>query len=897
MRLAGAARRRRGLVGDPWARATLGFPHVVRMRGLEPPRPYGHTDLNRARLPIPPHPRSAAILAAAQRAAARLAHAGMVAADSARRFGVTASMIVCSDPHRPRAIVLLVLAAGALATAPGARPRRAAMHRHGSTAPALAAQRSSLPAAARTARRRRSRRDSSGRSRTSVPSRTHPLALPHRRSTALAVVAARARRRPGCARFPASPRSTPAPRTASPPSRERRPDRRPPALGAGAVRTPGDGIKIGIIDDGVDQTHPYLRPGRVLDAAGLPEGPDWRTRREGDRRPRVPAAGRDLEERRQARSIPCIRPRDTRRRHRRRQRGDDGDRRARGLRGRAARVHRQLQGADRADGRGVGMDGNAAEIVAAIEAAVADGMNVINLSIGEPEVEPSRDLVALALDAAAAAGVVPVVSAGNDFERVRTRLAQLPGQRGAARSPSRPSRRHGDGAVAELAGFCSAGPTPISLRLKPDVSAPGVVDALVRPGGVGIAVRHEHGRTSRRRGSRAAAQRHPGWTVAQIKAALVATGDPRRRRQPDAPRPRREAAAASSTFRAPTGRSCSHRPRSVSFGLVRPGGRRRRPRRRSPTPAAAPALGRRRRERGRPPGRGARRPADRRRSRRADADGAVAAATQPKATCPGFVVLTRAPRCAASRSGFASPGRGSARARRHRSPAGSYAGNTRGGRASSPSTATPRFPGAARSRPRSPARNRCSGSCSTRPSANFGVVVTHREPGVRVEPRVVAAGDENRLTGYAALPFNLNPYLAQFGQTRCSQPAPCDRSQEPTTSSSTAPTTAGAGRFTFRFWINDMTPPSAKLERARVQRGAPLRHPRTDAGSGVDPATVAVRDRRKRREVATSRAGVVRIETGGLQTRRVTAAPAGVGLPGVAEHGERAADPARTRAS
>src|SRR5882762_10247965 len=30
----------------------------VRMRGLEPPRPYGHTDLNRARLPIPPHPRA-----------------------------------------------------------------------------------------------------------------------------------------------------------------------------------------------------------------------------------------------------------------------------------------------------------------------------------------------------------------------------------------------------------------------------------------------------------------------------------------------------------------------------------------------------------------------------------------------------------------------------------------------------------------------------------------------------------------------------------------------------------------------------------------------------------------------------------------------------------------------
>ena len=42
-------------------------------------------------------------------------------------------------------------------------------------------------------------------------------------------------------------------------------------------------------------------------------------------------------------------------------------------------------------------------------------MNVINLSIGEPEVAPQRDIVVQALDNAAAAGVVPVVAAGNDF--------------------------------------------------------------------------------------------------------------------------------------------------------------------------------------------------------------------------------------------------------------------------------------------------------------------------------------------------------------------------------------------------------------------------------------------------------------------------------------------------
>src|SRR6478736_580553 len=47
---------------DP-AGAVRGRAPRMRMRGLEPPRPYGHTDLNRARLPIPPHPRGLTILA------------------------------------------------------------------------------------------------------------------------------------------------------------------------------------------------------------------------------------------------------------------------------------------------------------------------------------------------------------------------------------------------------------------------------------------------------------------------------------------------------------------------------------------------------------------------------------------------------------------------------------------------------------------------------------------------------------------------------------------------------------------------------------------------------------------------------------------------------------------
>ena len=44
-----------------------------------------------------------------------------------------------------------------------------------------------------------------------------------------------------------------------------------------------------------------------------------------------------------------------------------------------------------------------------------DGMDVINLSLGEPEIEPTRDIVVAALERATQAGVVTVVAGGNSF--------------------------------------------------------------------------------------------------------------------------------------------------------------------------------------------------------------------------------------------------------------------------------------------------------------------------------------------------------------------------------------------------------------------------------------------------------------------------------------------------
>jgi hypothetical protein len=149
-----------------------------------------------------------------------------------------------------------------------------------------------------------------------------------------------------------------------------------------------------------------------------------------------------------------------------------------------------------------------------------------------------------------------------------------------------------------------------------------------------------------------------------------------------------------------------------------------------------------------------------------------------------------------------------------------------------------------------------------RPAANFGVVVTSRARNVRVEPRIVMAGDERRLTGYAALPFNLNPYLRTFGEPVLAAGTilPAAGAYDVVFDS---PSNASAGAFAFRYWLNDMTPPSAVLRTRSVKRGAQLLVNVTDRGSGVDPASLVVRvdGREVRSRLA---AGQVRIPTSGL---------------------------------
>jgi hypothetical protein len=123
-----------------------------------------------------------------------------------------------------------------------------------------------------------------------------------------------------------------------------------------------------------------------------------------------------------------------------------------------------------------------------------------------------------------------------------------------------------------------------------------------------------------------------------------------------------------------------------------------------------------------------------------------------------------------------------------------------------------------------------------RPVANFGVVVTG---GRGVSPRVVYAGDENRLTGFAGLPAVINPYLDSYGEAR-----PVSGAIRPAKGSYDivfdTPAGVAPGPFTFRFWIDDQTPPAVRLQQSSVKLRK-LELTVTDGGAGVDPRSLTAR--------------------------------------------------------
>jgi subtilisin family serine protease len=593
-----------------------------------------------------------------------------------------------------------------------------------------------------------------------------------------------------------------------------------------SLETAGQGVKIGIVDTGVDHRHPYFAPAGYAMPPGFPRGDrryttakvivarTFAARGRGDADSRLPA-----DEDGHGTHVAGIAAGNAS------TRTDTAER----ISGVAPRAYIGNYRALAVEDAVSGSNGTAAELVAAIEAAVADGMDVINLSLGQAEVDPERDLVALALDAAAEAGVVPVVVAGNEGSGYG---------RGSIYSPGTAARAITVGAV-ELpetgnpvaASFTSVGPTPLSLRLKPDVAAPGVAVLSASPGGgwstssgSSMAGPHVAGIAA------LLVQRHPEWTPAQVKAAIVGTA------RPLAALPTRvgtglvDAAAADAPLVGAT-------PTALSLGLLAAGS----------STTAESAIG--------DLGGGAGEWSVRLdvRARAAGATVAVppalvvpgplrltvaAAADARPGDVAGAVVLSRG--ADARRIPFwgrvSRPALGRAEVTALGRP-GTYRGDTRGGRSL---VAAYRYPERAPGLPRTLAgpeqvfRVRLG-----RPVANFGVAVTSRAAGVTVQPRVVEAGDENRLTGWQGLPVALNPYLDTYGRPVLAagavrpEPGVYDVVFD-------SPRRTGAGRFTFRYWVDDRTPPLLRLLARSVPRGAPVRVRATDAGAGVDPASIAV---------------------------------------------------------
>jgi hypothetical protein len=599
------------------------------------------------------------------------------------------------------------------------------------------------------------------------------------------------------------------------------------ALPSTPVAATGDGIKIGIIDDGVDQTNPFFDPAGYTMPAGFPKGQTaFTTAKVIVARAFTPPgttwryAGRpfDPEQSGHATHVAGIA-------------AGNANTPAQGQRisGVAPRAYignyKALTVPTDAD---VGLDGTAPELVAAIESAVADGMDVINLSIGEPEITPQRDVVALTLDAAAAAGVVPVVAAGNDYDELGVGSLSSPGSAADAITVGATT----SGAAPTMASFSASGPTALSLRLKPDVVAPGSSILSSQPGGFGelsgtsMAAPHVAGAVA------LLLQRHPEWTPAQVKAALTATARPVGAAKPVGPLRAGaglvDVAAADTPLVRPT-------PTAVSFGLVRPGATLDR------TIALEDAGG------------GAGTWAVSFQPDRAA--GGARLALPPEVTVPGpltlgitagstegdldgIVVLTRdgVTRRIPVWGRIAAPHLATAKARPLTRP-GVYAGNTRGLPARVDTYRYPDVPadGIVTSRLKGP--EQLFRVDLRRRVANLGVAITWRAPGVRVEPRIVVDADENRLTGYAALPFNLNPYVDEF-----EDPTLVAGAIEPTPGTYSvvfdSATRAGAGAFRFRFWTDDTTPPRARLTVRGVRVGVPLRVSVADGGSGVDPRSL-----------------------------------------------------------
>ena len=616
-------------------------------------------------------------------------------------------------------------------------------------------------------------------------------------------------------------------------------DRGPELIGADdlwggpSLPTAGQGVKIGVIDDGVNQTHPFFSPSGYSYPAGFPKGQTSFTT------PKVIAAR-------------AFAPATTTWRHARSPFDPLESEHGTHVAGIAAGnlTSAPVQGRGALSGAAprayignykvlstpsnFGLIDNAGEVIAGIEAAVRDGMDVINMSFGEYETDPARNVVDQAVDGAAAAGVVPVAAAGNSFGDLG---------RGSIGSPGTASRAIAVAAVTKsdvLAGFSSSGPTALSLRMKPEVSAPGASILSSVPerdgtwasfSGTSMASPHVAGAVA------LLLQQHPAWTVDQVKSALVQTGRPVLDPETEEETPTTREGGGLVNLPVADNPLVFVKPSVVSFGLLRVGTTRR---------VAVDVTD---------AGGGA---APWNVSLRLQASpGGVKLTVPSTVSVPGrFELIAESEQTATEQdlTGFVVLQRGNATRRipfwlrttrvklgppaRVLTKQGRYEGNTRNGKANVTSYRYPDDPTGLGVTNSLPGPEQVFRVRVGRGAANVGVRITRQPKGVSVSPRIVYAGDENRLGGVPSLPVDINPYRGDtYGQLRpvvaTNRPRPGAYDLVFDTRSQSV-----AGPFSFRLWIDDATPPRVRLLTPTPKGQVVLSV--ADGGSGIDPRSVIV---------------------------------------------------------
>jgi subtilisin family serine protease len=163
-------------------------------------------------------------------------------------------------------------------------------------------------------------------------------------------------------------------------------------------------------------------------------------------------------------------------------------------------------------------------IVAGMEWAVAQGADVISMSLGSTEQTTTcDDPMALAVESlSASSDSLFVIAAGNNGPANNT--VNSPGCTPAALTVGAVDRDD------STAVFSSRGPVNGTHVLKPEITAPGVGISAAAAGGRGVYAYRSMSGTSMATPHVAGAaaivkQRHPGWTGEQIKAVLVSSAD------------------------------------------------------------------------------------------------------------------------------------------------------------------------------------------------------------------------------------------------------------------------------------------------------------------------------------------------------------------------------------